>query len=58
MLKSSWEAEAQDHSKLDVLQRLLANGCKSRCVDVARKRVRRTVAKWRGGTAELRVETE
>ena len=25
MVKSSWEAEAQDHSKLDVLQRLLAN---------------------------------
>ena len=58
MVKSSWEAEAQDHSKLDVLQRLLANGCKLKCVDVERKRVQRIVAKWRGGTAELRVETE
>ena len=58
MVKSSWEAEAQDHSKLDVLQRLLANGCKLNCVDVARKRVQRIVAKWRDGTAELRVETE
>ena len=56
-VKSSWEAEAQDRSKLDVLQRLLVNGCKARCVDVASKSVRRIVAKLRGRTAELRVET-
>ena len=41
MVKSSWEEEAQDHSKVDVLQRLLVNGCKSRCIDMASKRVHR-----------------
>ena len=57
MVKSSWEAEAQGHSKLDMLQRLLNTGCKLRCVDVISKRVWRIVAKLRGGMAELRVET-
>ena len=41
MVKSSWEEEAQDRSKVDVLQRLLVNGCQSRCIDMASKRVRR-----------------
>ena len=59
MVKSSWEAEAQDHSKLDAcVAEVVGQWCKSKCVDVARKRVRRIVAKLRGGTAELRVETE
>ena len=53
IVKSSWEAEAEDHSQLDVLQRLLVNGCKSRCVDIASKRVWRVLAKLRGRTAEL-----
>ena len=51
-VKSSWEAEALDCSKLDVLQRLLVNGCKLRCVHVASKRARRIAAKLRGETAE------
>ena len=55
MLKNRWEAETQDCSKLDVLQRLLDNGCRSICVHVASKRVH--VAKLRGGTVELRIET-
>ena len=53
MVKSSWEAETHDRSKLDVLQRALVNGCKLRCVDVASKRVQRIVAKLRDGTAEF-----
>ena len=57
MVKSSWEAEAQGHSRLDMLQRLLDTGCKLRCVDVTSKRVWRIVVKLRGGMAELRVET-
>ena len=54
VVKSSWEAEAQGHSKLE---KMLDTGCKLRCVDVASKRVWRIVAKLRGGMAELRVKT-
>ena len=57
MVKGRWDAEAQDRSKLDVLQRLWVNGHKLKCGNVASKRVRKTVAKLRGGTAELGVET-
>ena len=35
MVKSSWGAEAQGRSKLDVLNK----ECRSRCVDMASKRV-------------------
>ena len=30
-------------------------GCRARCVQMARKELRRIMAKLRGGTAELRV---
>ena len=50
-------SKAQDCSKLDVFQRLLDNGCRSICVHVASKRVRRFVAKLRGETVELKIET-
>ena len=48
MVKSSWEAESQDCAKLDVLQRLLLNLCKLRCVDVARECKELYVAKGEG----------
>ena len=56
-VKKGWEAEAQERSKLKVLQGLLANGGKARCMDVNCKRRRRVLAKLRGGTAALRIET-
>ena len=49
--------EANESSKLGVLQRLMGRECKSRCVQVGRKSLRWILAKLRGGTAELRVES-
>ena len=51
------EVEAQEQSKLGVMQRLLVHGSKDRCVDVKCKRLRRLLAMQRGGTAAQRVET-
>ena len=56
-VKKGWEADAQERSKLKVLQGLLASGGKARCMDVNCKRRRRVLAKLRGGTAALMIET-
>ena len=52
-----WEADAQERSKLKVLQGLQASGGKARCMDVNCKRRRRVLVKLRGGTAALRIAT-
>ena len=57
MVREAWDAEIQEQSKLGVVKGLLECGCQSRCVDVGSKRIQRMLAKLRGGTAELRVET-
>ena len=56
-VKKEWEAEARERSKLEVMRGLLAIDGKRRCVDVNCKRRRRILAKLRGGTAALRIET-
>ena len=56
-VKRGWKAEARERSKLEVLRGLLAIDGKARCVDVNCKRRRRVLAKLRGGTAALRIET-
>ena len=49
--------EARAWSKLVMIGRLMDYGCKARCVEVDCKRQSRMLAKLRGGTAELRIET-
>ena len=49
--------EAEERSKLEMVKNLMEGGCRTRCVQVARKELRRVMAKLKGGTAELRVET-
>ena len=49
--------EAEERSKLGMVENLMESGCSARCVQVARKELRQIMAKLRGGTAELRVET-
>ena len=56
-VKKGWVTEAAERSKLSVVQSLIEGGCKSRCVQVGEKGLRRILAKLRGGTAELRVES-
>ena len=56
-VKKEWEAEARERAKLEVMRGLLAIDGKGRCVDVNCKRRRRILAKLRGGTAALRIET-
>ena len=56
-VKEAWMAEAQGRPKLGVMKSLMEGGCDERCMQVARKGFRRILAKLRGGTAELRVET-
>ena len=56
-VKKEWEAEARERSKLEVMHGLLTIDGKRRCVDVNCKRRRRILAKLRGGTAALRIET-
>ena len=55
-VKKGWVTEAQEGSKLSVLQNLVEGG-KARCVQVERNGLRRILSKVRGGTAELPVET-
>ena len=52
----SWREEAGSHSKLVEVRKLIEKECKARCVEVKCKR-RRILAKLRGGTAGLEVET-
>ena len=55
-VKKGWVTEAQEGSKLSVLQNLVEGG-KARCVQVERNGLRHILSKVRGGTAELPVET-
>ena len=56
-VREVWREEARVRSKLGMMGRLMDDECKSRCVEVDCKRQRRMLAKLRGGTAELRIET-
>ena len=72
-VKKPWMMEAEGRSKLGVVKHLMEGGCTARCVQVgtarcvqvgtarcvqvARRKLRRIMAKLKGGTAELRVET-
>ena len=56
-VREVWREEARVRSKLGMMGRLMDEECKSRCVEVDCKRQRRMLAKLRGGTAELRIET-
>ena len=42
---------------MEMVKSLIEGGCRARCVQVTRKEVRRIIAKLRGGTAELKIET-
>ena len=56
-VKKAWMMEAEGRSKLGMVKNLMKGGCRVRCVQVTRKELRGIMAKLRGGTAELRVET-
>ena len=49
--------EAEGRSNSGIVKNLLEGECRARCVQVARMELRQIMAKLRGGTAELRVET-
>ena len=55
-VKESWVVQAEQHSKLKVVE-LRKIQCEATCIDVESKGIRRMLTKLRGGTAELRVET-
>ena len=55
--KKLWDGEMQNHVKLKTLQKLMEDECKTRCMDVNDRRLRRILARLRGGTAALRIET-
>ena len=55
-VKESWVVQAEQHSKLKVVE-LRKIRCEATCIDVESKGIRRMLTKLRGGTAELRVET-
>ena len=56
-VREVWREEARAQSKLVMIGRLMDYGCKAQCVEVDCKRQRGMLAKLRGGTAELRIET-
>ena len=56
-VRKVWREEARARSKLVMIGRLMDYGCKARCVEADCKRQRSMLAKLRGGTAELRIET-
>ena len=56
-VREVWREEARGRSKLVMIGRLMDYECKARCVEVNCKRQRSMLAKMRGGTAELRIET-
>ena len=47
-VRKEWASEAKERSKLEVLQRLMGRGCKSRRVQVGKKRLKQISAKLRG----------
>ena len=51
------EGGSQGTTKTGMIGRLMDYECKARCVQVNSKRQRRMLAKLRGGTVELRIET-
>ena len=56
-VREVWREEARGRSKLVMIGKLMDYECKARCVEVDCKRQRSMLAKLRGGTAELRIET-
>ena len=56
-VREVWREEARGQSKLVMIGRLMDYECKTQCVEVKCKRQRSMLAKMRGGTAELRIET-
>ena len=56
--REGWREEAKVRPKLEVMGRLMDCRCEARCVEVDCKRQRRMLMKLRGGTAELRIETD
>ena len=49
--------EAQEETKLNVLQNVMEGGDEARCVQVEKKGLRCILSIQKGGTAELQVET-
>ena len=49
--------EAEGSSKLGMVKNVMEGGCRARCVQEARKKMRQIMVKTRSSTAELRVET-
>ena len=56
-VKRGCETEAHERPKLVVMHALLAIGGKPRCVDVLSKRCKSILAKVRGGTVALKIDT-
>ena len=56
-VKKAWMMEAEGKPKLGMVKNLIEGGCRARCVQVARKELRRIMAKLIGCTVELSVET-
>ena len=58
-MREVWREEARGRSKvmLGLINGLAMNVAKARCVEVDCKRKRIMLAKFRGGTTELRIET-
>jgi len=56
-VKQAWTMEAEVRSKLGIVKNLIEGGRRARCVQVARKELRQVMAKLKGGTAKLRIET-
>ena len=56
-VREVWREEARGRSKLVMIGRLMDFECRAQCVEVDCKRQSCMLAKLRGGTAELRIET-
>ena len=56
-VREVWREEARGRSKLVMIGRLMDYECKARCVEGNCKRQRSMLAKLRGETVELRIET-
>ena len=57
-VRKEWLSEANERSKLGVLQVLMGREYKSRCVQIGRESLRWILAKLRGGMVELRIESD
>ena len=56
-VRQVWREEARGRSKLVMIGRLMDYECKAQCVEIDGKGQRSMLAKLRGGTAGLRIET-